>query len=101
MAPSSSSSGTTLFTIPVRSASSAVSARPVNRISFALRAPNSQVWPWYSTPLIPIRTTGSENSAFSAATIRSHGQHSISPAAMHLPCTAAIDGFGTFLHRSE
>ena len=26
--------------------------------------------------------------------MRSHGQHSISPAAMHLPCTAAMDGLG-------
>jgi hypothetical protein len=47
---------------------------------------------------MPIITTGSENSALSAATIRSHGQHSISPAAMHLPCTAAIEGLGTSRH---
>ena len=87
--------------MPTFSASSAVTARPVNRISLALRGPSSQVWPWYSTPPIPMCTTGSENSALSAATIRSHGQHSSSPPAMHLPCTAAIDGLGTLRQRSE
>lgn len=49
---------------------------------------------------IPIMATGSENSALSAAMIRSHGQHSISPPAMHRPCTAAIDGLSTLRHRS-
>jgi hypothetical protein len=44
-------------------------------------------------------TTGSENSAFSAATIRSQGQQSMSPPAMHLPWTAAIDGLGTLRQR--
>ena len=95
------SSGTTRLTMPVCSASRAVTARPVNRISLALRGPSSQVCPWYSTPPMPMYTTGSENSAFSAATIRSHGQTSSSPPAMHLPCTAAIDGLGTLRQRSE
>ncbi len=71
---------------------------PVNSSSLALRGPSSQVWAWSSTPLMPMNSTGSENSALSAATIRSQGQHSISPAAMHLPCTAAIDGLGTWRH---
>ena len=66
--------------------------------SLALRGPNSHVWACSSTPLMPMNSTGSENSALSAATMRSHGQHNISPAAMHLPCTAAIDGFGTSRH---
>ena len=70
----------------------------MNSSSLALRGPNSQVWAWNSTPQMPMLSTGSENSALSAATIRSHGQHSISPAAMHLPCTAAIEGFGTSRH---
>ena len=29
-------------------------ARPVNSISLALRAPHSHVWPWYSTPPMPM-----------------------------------------------
>ena len=86
--------------MPVLATSSAVIARPVNRISLALRGPSSHVWPWYSTPPMPISTTGSENCASSAAMIRSHGQHNSSPPEMHRPCTAAIDGFGTLRQRS-
>ena len=73
----------------------------MNSISLALRAPHSHVWPWYSTPPMPMLTTGSENLALSAATIRSHGQQSSRPPAMHTPWTAAIDGLGTFRQRSE
>ena len=99
VSPSSWSRGTTLFTIPVLCTSSAVIARPVRRISFALRRPSSQVWPWYSTPPMPMSTTGSENCASSAAMIRSHGQHNGSPPEMHRPWTAAMDGFGTLRQR--
>ena len=66
-----------------------------------MRAPHSHVWPWYSTPPMPMLTTGSENVAFSAAMMRSHGQASSRPPAMHTPCTAAIDGLGTLRQRSE
>jgi hypothetical protein len=48
---------------------------------------------------MPIITTGSENWASAAATIKSHGQHSSSPPAMHRPCTAAIVGLGTLRQR--
>jgi len=97
----SDSSGTTRLTMPICSASRAVTARPVNRISLALRAPSSQVCPWYSTPPMPMNTTGSENSAFSAATIRSIGQISSSAPAMALPWTEAIVGLGMLRQRSE
>ena len=70
-------------------------------ISLALRAPNSHTWPWYSTPPIPMRTTGSEKRALSAATMRSQGQHNMSPPAMHAPWTAAIDGLGMSRHLRE
>ena len=50
---------------------------------------------------MPMLTTGSENLALSAAMIRSHGQASSSPPAMHTPCTAAIDGLGTLRQRNE
>jgi hypothetical protein len=39
-----------------------------------------------------MRSTGFWNTASSAATMRSHMHASISPAAMHEPCTAAIVG---------
>ena len=39
------SSGTTLLTMPSFSASAAVIELAVNSSSFALRGPNSQVWP--------------------------------------------------------
>ena len=85
--------------MPSWRASSAVMAPPVNSSSLALRGPISQVWAWSSTPLMPMNRTGSENSALSAAMIRSHGQQSMSPAAMHLPCTAAMVGFGMLAPR--
>ena len=41
-----------------------------------------------------MRSTGLEKRASSAATMRSHMQASISPAAEHTPCTAAMVGLG-------
>ena len=90
----SSSRGTTRLTMPAASASVALIRRAVNSISLALRGPSSQVWPWYSTPPMPMRATGSENMALSAAIIRSQGQQSINPPAMHWPCTSAMVGLG-------
>ena len=87
--------------MPSRCASCASKRHAVKSSSLAFRAPNSQVWPWYSTPPMPMRSTGSLKCAFSAAMIRSHGQHSIMPAAMQAPCTAAIEGFGTSRHFRE
>ena len=46
-----------------------------------------------------MRTTGSAKNASSAATIRSQTQASISPPAMHAPCTIAMVGFGISRHR--
>jgi hypothetical protein len=45
-----------------------------------------------STPTPDMRSTGFEKRASSAATIRSHIDASIRPAAEHVPCTAAIVG---------
>ena len=62
--------------------------------SLANRGPSTQGCAKYSTPGMPIRTTGSAKNASSAATMRSHTQASIRPPAMHAPCTIAIVGFG-------
>ena len=56
----------------------------------ALRGPSSHGSTSSSTPTPDMRSTGFENRASSAATIRSHMHASISPAAEHVPCTAAI-----------
>ena len=81
-----------------RPGSRARSARPrsaenvsaQNRNSFALRGPSSHGSTSSSTPTPDMRSTGFEKRASSAATIRSHMHASISPAAEHVPCTAAI-----------
>ena len=73
----------------------------VNSISFALRTPSSHGWWKNSAPHTPIATVLSMNSASSAATMMSHGQISMSPPEIALPCTAAIVGFGTLRHRSQ
>ena len=67
---------------------------PVNSISLANRGPSTHGWAKYSTPGMPIRTTGSAKNASSDATIRSQTQASIRPPAMQAPCTIAIDGLG-------
>ena len=79
-------------------ASSASMKPPVKSSSFALRAPNSHVCRGTRPRTDAQRSTGSPNRASSAAMIRSHGQHSISPAATHAPWTAAIEGFGMSRH---
>ena len=56
----------------------------------ALRGPSSHGSTSSSTPTPDMRSTGFENRASSAATIRSHMHASIRPAAEHVPCTAAI-----------
>ena len=61
-----------------------------NRNSFALRGPSSHGSMSSSTPTPDMRSTGLENRASSAATIRSHMHASMRPAAEHVPCTAAI-----------
>ncbi len=66
----------------------------MNSASLANRGPSTHGCAKYSTPGIPIFTTGSAKKASSAATIRSHTQASISPPAMQAPCTMATDGFG-------
>jgi len=48
---------------------------------------------------MPIRTTGSAKNASSDATIRSQIHASMSPPAMHAPCTIAIVGFGSSRQR--
>ncbi len=48
-----------------------------------------------------MRSTGLENRASSAATIRSHMQASIRPAAEQVPCTAAMVGLRQLRHRSD
>ena len=67
---------------------------PVNRISLANRGPSTHGWAKYSTPGIPIRTTGSAKNASGEAMIRSQIQASISPPAMQAPCTIAMAGLG-------
>ena len=56
----------------------------------AKRGPITHGCAKYSTPGMPIRTTGSEKNASSEATMRSQTQASISPPAMQAPCTIAI-----------
>ncbi len=65
----------------------------------AKRGPITHGCAKYSTPGMPIRTTGSAKKASSAATIRSQIQASISPPATHAPCTWAITGFGSSRQR--
>ena len=66
----------------------------MNSTSLANRGPSTHGCAKYSTPGMPIFTTGSAKNASSAATIRSHTQASISPPAMQAPCTIAMDGLG-------
>ncbi|SLH69763.1 Uncharacterised protein [Mycobacteroides abscessus subsp. abscessus] len=91
---SSSARGTTRFTMPHSLACAAPNRSPVKRNSLAARGPSTHGWAKYSTPGMPMRTTGSEKNASSEATIRSHTQASISPPAMQAPCTIAMVGFG-------
>ena len=98
---SSSARGTTWFTMPSRCASSAPIQSAVNRNSLALRTPSSQGWAKNSAPPTPIATVWSRNSASSTATIRSHGQISIRPPAITLPCTSAMVGLGMLRQRSQ
>ena len=58
----------------------AVNRSPVNRISLAARGPITHGCAKYSTPGIPIRTTGSAKNASSEATIRSHDEREHQPA---------------------
>ena len=89
---SSSSRGTTRFTSPSRQASWASMVSPVRRNSLAFRMPSSHGSTSNSTPAPVRRRTGLENTASSAATMRSHIAASMSPAATQLPCTAAMVG---------
>ncbi len=67
---------------------------PRNRNSLALRGFIAKGWAKYSTPGMPMRTTGSWKKASSLATIRSQTQASIRPPATQAPCTWAITGLG-------
>src|SRR3954452_24843597 len=80
--------------MPSRCASSAFQLSAVNKNSLALRGPSSQGCTNHSTPQTPMVTTGSQNSASSLATIKSQAQASISPPAMHFPCTFGDGRFG-------
>ena len=91
---SSAARATTRLTSPNRSASAALSVSAQSRNSLALRGPSSHGSTRSSTPTPLIRSTGFENRASSAATMRSHMHASIRPAAAQLPCTAAIVIFG-------
>ena len=88
----SSARGTTRLTRPRRHASWASILSPVNRNSLALRMPSSHGSTSSSTPAPVIRSTGFWKVASSAATMRSHMQASIRPAATQAPCTAAMVG---------
>lgn len=88
------SRGTTLFTMPSSRARSAPNRSPVNRNSLAARGPSTHGWAKYSTPGIPIRTTGSAKNASSEATIRSQTQASIRAPATQAPWTIATVGLG-------
>ena len=90
----SSARGTTRFTRPIRSAAVASSVVAQSRNSLARRGPSSHGSISSSTPTPLMRATGLEKRASSAATMRSHIAASISPAALHTPCTAAIVIFG-------
>ena len=76
---SSSARGTTRLTSPYRSASAAPNSCAQNRNSFALRGPSSHGSTSSSTPTPDMRSTGFENRASSAATIRSHMHASMRP----------------------
>jgi hypothetical protein len=95
----SDSLGTTRLTMPSASARSDEILSPRNRNSFANLGPITQGCAKYSTPGMPIRTTGSAKNASSEATIRSQIQASIRPPAMHAPCTCAISGLGSSRQR--
>ena len=80
--------------MPQSSAWAAVKRSPVNRISLARRGPRTKAWAKYSTPGMPMRATGSEKKASSAATMKSQLQASMSPPAMQAPWTWAMTGLG-------
>ena len=87
-----------------RPGSRARSARPRRRSSVS-RAEAGTPWPCGARAPTArraarrrrrvMRSTGLENCASSAATMRSHMHASISPAAAHAPCTAAIVSLGS------
>ncbi|MCY1462316.1 hypothetical protein D9M71_800790 [compost metagenome] len=56
---SSTSRGTTLLTMPICQARSAPMRSPRKRNSLAMRGLSSWTWAKYSTPGMPMRTTGS------------------------------------------
>ena len=60
----------------------------------ARRGPSTKACAKYSTPGMPIFTTGSEKNASSEATMKSQTHASMSPPAMQAPCTWAIIGLG-------
>ena len=72
----------------------AVTLSPVNRNSFAALGFITHGWAKYSTPGIPMPTTGSEKNESSEATMKSQAHASISPPAMQAPWTMAIMGLG-------
>ncbi|CPN83124.1 Uncharacterised protein [Bordetella pertussis] len=91
----SSARATTLFTMPMASASRALMRSPRNRNSLALRAPMTQGWIMTSTAAVAsVWQTGSEKNASSEATMRSHMLATMNPPAMHAPLTCAIVGLG-------
>ena len=89
----------TRVTIPSSYARCAGIRSARNSIALAARGPTAHGCAKYSTPGMPIRSTGSMKNASSAATIRSQAQASISPPAMQAPWTIAIVGLGSSRQR--
>ena len=81
---------------PIRSASSAVTWRPVKIRSMARPGPSLRCVSWVPPPpgTSPTVVSGRPNTAVSSATIRSQHRASSQPPPRAYPCTAAITGCG-------
>ncbi len=95
VASSSSSRGTTRFTRPILSASTAgMRSSPVRMSSFAARTPTTHGRNIETTPE-PNRMSTYPNTASSEASARSHASIRSVPPARQYECTDAMTGFGS------
>src|SRR5579883_2077243 len=95
VSPSSCDAGTILFTRPAASASGAEMGSPVSSISMAFFWPTARLKATIGVEQnSPILTPGVAKRASSAATTRSQVATSWQPAAVAIPCTWAMTGWG-------
>ncbi|MNC86408.1 hypothetical protein D3C83_20650 [compost metagenome] len=91
---SKSSDATILVTRPACLASSAVSARPVNIMSFARRLPSTRGRRCVA-PTVPRSASGVRKLASGVATMKSQAAAISQPEPTAGPCTTAIEGMGS------